>query len=307
MDDMSRLNRIEDFWNWLPAFRAVAETEHVGEASDKVHKSPSALSRSVSLLEDDFDVELFERDGREIQLTDAGREFLDVVRKSMRLVDEGLRRVAESDSSRDFRVAATRRLGWMVESTAGALATSLKNVDLHLETVACGDPTESLLQGELDLLVTHQPNDAENVATELLCELENAIFGPADHPFFERDDASPSDFDFVAPDSDSTGVPPDGWRRTKCRSIPCRADRPRTAARTAASADLLTILPKRFTEVVDSAMVPGASDDTPPLLETPVFAARRPALVDDDLASRALDELASRFPFRPSESGGDPG
>ena len=45
--------RVSRIWNWLPVFRAVAETEHLPTASELLYVTPSALSRTIRLLEKD--------------------------------------------------------------------------------------------------------------------------------------------------------------------------------------------------------------------------------------------------------------
>ena len=57
---MEHLRRLYRVWNWLPAFRAVAETEHLPTASEMLGLTPSALSRAIKQLEDEL-VELLLR------------------------------------------------------------------------------------------------------------------------------------------------------------------------------------------------------------------------------------------------------
>ena len=90
---MKRGQRVRDLWSWLPAFRAVAETEHLPSAARALHVSPSSLSRAVSLLEADLGRELFDRVGRRVALNDAGRELLSATRLAMRSVDEAIVRL----------------------------------------------------------------------------------------------------------------------------------------------------------------------------------------------------------------------
>ena len=52
--------RVNQIWNWLPAFRVVAETQHLPTASKEAHLSASALSRAVKLVEEQLDRQLFE-------------------------------------------------------------------------------------------------------------------------------------------------------------------------------------------------------------------------------------------------------
>src|SRR5688572_4700021 len=87
---VERLRRLATLWNYLPGFRAVAESQHLPTASHLLFVSPSALSRTIRLLEEDLGRSLFDRVGRNIELNAAGRRLLSGVRDAMRLVDEVL-------------------------------------------------------------------------------------------------------------------------------------------------------------------------------------------------------------------------
>lgn len=90
MDQGNVTKRYVAFWNYLPAFIAVAETGHLRNAAHAMRISPSALSRAICLLEHRIGYALFERTSRGLKLTAAGKRLLDVVRESMLLVDESL-------------------------------------------------------------------------------------------------------------------------------------------------------------------------------------------------------------------------
>lgn len=57
-------------------FEAVARLGSIREASEALHVAPSAVSRQISQLEYDFNIELFERYARGMVLTEAGRILL---------------------------------------------------------------------------------------------------------------------------------------------------------------------------------------------------------------------------------------
>lgn len=65
----------------LAIFVAVAEREHLTKAAAAINLTPSAVSASIRSLEQHYGVELFHRIGRRIELTDAGRIFLEEARK----------------------------------------------------------------------------------------------------------------------------------------------------------------------------------------------------------------------------------
>lgn len=64
----------------LRIFVGVAEREHMTRAAESLHVTQSAVSAAIAALESRYGVELFHRVGRGIELTDAGREFLDEAR-----------------------------------------------------------------------------------------------------------------------------------------------------------------------------------------------------------------------------------
>ena len=64
----------------LRIFVGVAEREHVTKAAEVLNVTQSAASGAVAALEARYGVPLFHRVGRGIQLTEAGRGFLEEAR-----------------------------------------------------------------------------------------------------------------------------------------------------------------------------------------------------------------------------------
>ncbi|HCI45834.1 MAG TPA: LysR family transcriptional regulator, partial [Rhodospirillaceae bacterium] len=69
---MSKLN-----YNHLRYFRAVAREGNLTRAAEQLNLSQSALSVQIRKLEEQLGQELFERRGRQLHLTEAGRVTLD--------------------------------------------------------------------------------------------------------------------------------------------------------------------------------------------------------------------------------------
>ena len=59
----------------LRYFLAVAQTQHMTQAAERVHVTQSTLSHQISQLEALLGVALFDRVGRGIRLTQAGELF----------------------------------------------------------------------------------------------------------------------------------------------------------------------------------------------------------------------------------------
>lgn len=81
-------------------FLTLANELHFWKTSEKVFISQSSLSRQIQSLEDEIDIQLFERDKRNVKLTDAGlflqkqwsiliNDF-DKIKKQAKKIDEGI-------------------------------------------------------------------------------------------------------------------------------------------------------------------------------------------------------------------------
>lgn len=67
----------------LRIFVEVAERQHLTQAAAALFLTPSAVSAAIKALEDRYDLALFHRVGRRIELSDAGRIFLDEARRTL--------------------------------------------------------------------------------------------------------------------------------------------------------------------------------------------------------------------------------
>lgn len=179
---MTRYRRIAELWNWLPGFRGVAEHESVNEAASALNVSPSALSRTVKLLESALGTELFVRKGTGIELAPFGAQLLAVTRDAMRQIDDC---IAAEDRRRSghgpIYVGIASELAGAV--VARALAGRLEGLGkVHVVRVADDDTSEELLRGDVDLVVaTHASPPSELVAVRL-GDLGFAAYASASHP-----------------------------------------------------------------------------------------------------------------------------
>ena len=83
----------------LRVFIAVAERQHLTRAAESLHIAQSAVSASIAALEAEHDAALFDRVGRGIRLTDAGRRFLIEARAVLASADQASRVLARCSRS----------------------------------------------------------------------------------------------------------------------------------------------------------------------------------------------------------------
>ncbi len=161
-------------WGWLPAFRTVAETEHLPTAAKVLELSPSALSRSVKMLEDCLGEPLFTRDRRQMRLNRAGQLLLVAVRDAMRRIDDGIEQASAPSLDR-VRIAGPAEWLQLVVLPAIRASKTDAPVIVDLEDVAPADLTRALLRGEIDLAVAETIGTHDKLSHERLGDVHRAV------------------------------------------------------------------------------------------------------------------------------------
>lgn len=200
---MDRTRRLIAFWNWLPAFRAVAETEHLPTASEQLRVSASALSRSIRLLEEALDVELFERRGRNLILTDAGRALLVSVRHAMRVLDDGVETLSHVQARGPLKIACPGPfVSLYVLPALDAIRVSHPEIVPELSTADAERANAALLAGNLDIALLDGPVAHPHLVVERLTDIGYGVYCGRTHPLFNSEAPTPetlAEHGFVAP------------------------------------------------------------------------------------------------------------
>lgn len=74
----------------LRCFKTVAETKHLTHAAESLFMSQPALSKLMASLESELNISLYEKEGRNIVLTEAGKAFYPHVVTALHELDEGI-------------------------------------------------------------------------------------------------------------------------------------------------------------------------------------------------------------------------
>jgi DNA-binding transcriptional LysR family regulator len=177
--------RVAELWSWLPAFRAVAERQHVQKAARDLHVTASSLSRAVGLVEQALGKRLFDRIGRNVRLNHDGAVLLASLRDGMRLIDDGVARVLSTQLEGEMHIACEG--DQPIDLVWRAVARLQREAPLLVATVhgvEGGDLAARVLRGELDLAVVGQPSQAERVRVEHLATIAYGVYCGKGHPLF---------------------------------------------------------------------------------------------------------------------------
>jgi DNA-binding transcriptional LysR family regulator len=200
---MDRARRVSQIWSWLPAFRVVAESQHLPTASKEAALSASALSRAVRLLEDQLEVQLFHRDGRNLVLHPAGRLFLEAVREGMRRIDDGLDALKGSTMAGPIRISAPGPFASIfVLPALQAISEDHPDLVPHISSTKPDLVGPRLLDGRLDIAIVDDPQPEEGLHVHLLGKLSSGLYARPTHPLAQRETVRLSevlDHAFVAP------------------------------------------------------------------------------------------------------------
>lgn len=278
---MDRLIRLNQIWSWLPAFRAVAETEHLHQAAALVHLTPSTLSRAVHLLEDSIGRALFRRVGRSIELTDDGRELLHGLRDAMRRLDDALVAVTRAPTA-PLRVAADEAVAMT------ALVGILGDVELPPELSTAGeDAPAQLLRGSVDLAFVTGARAQAHLVVEHVGDLAYSVYCAPAHPLAGTlcTSAALAKQPFVH----APGLP---WPPERARTVGLFVGGAALAFAACRAGNALALLP----DAAATGLVRVRGSDGEPIvaLRQPVFALRRPPLT----AAPAVDALIAAVRLR---------
>ncbi|WP_144140082.1 LysR substrate-binding domain-containing protein [Paraburkholderia sp. BCC1884] len=181
----------------LRYFVAVAETGSLTVAAERrLHTSQPSLSRQIRDLEDEVGAELFSRSARGVELTPAGKAFLDHARLALTQVDaatEAARRAARP-SKQVFALGflTGQEMTWLPRAMQ-VLRDELPNIDVTVSSHYSPDLADALARGKLDLaFLRAEPGfdlDYHVVSSEKLL-----VLMPSDHPLTERAAVRPEDF-----------------------------------------------------------------------------------------------------------------
>lgn len=180
----------------LRYFETIAELQHIGRAAQRLHRTQPTLTSCVRRLEEACGAPLFERAGRGIRLTPAGRILqkwaqrmrfdLEDAQREIGDIGRGLSghvRIGVVPTAAEFMLPSVTR-----QLLAQAPAVTLRTVIGLMDTLK-----PQLQAGELDLMVaTEGPLDA-TVASRPLAEDNIVVAATEDHPLFRQDSVTMAD------------------------------------------------------------------------------------------------------------------
>jgi LysR family hca operon transcriptional activator len=181
----------------LRYFVAVAEAGSLTVAAEqKLHTSQPSLSRQIRELEDEVGVQLLTRRARGIELTPAGRAFLEHARVVLSQVEAGAEaaRRAAHPAKPCFSMGflTGHEWTWMPEALR-ILRDELPNVDVMISSQYSPRLAKALVKGDVDAAFLRREKGMPELAYRVLVKESLAVILPSDHRLAALEAISPRD------------------------------------------------------------------------------------------------------------------
>src|SRR6058998_867109 len=169
----------------LRYFVAVAEEGSLTVAAERrLHTAQPSLSRQIRDLEYEVGAQLMIRSTRGIELTAAGRVFLDHARLALAQVDaarEAARRAAQpAKLSFALGFLTGKEIDWLPEAIR-LLRDELPNIEITISSQYSPDLADALVRGKLDVAFLRREARATDLMFKLVATEPFVVVLPSDH------------------------------------------------------------------------------------------------------------------------------
>lgn len=158
----------------LTAFIEVADAGSFSRAAETLHLSQPAISKRIAALEDQLGKSLFDRVGRSIKLTDAGRTLLPYARRALQDVEDGRRALSHLSDQVGGRlsIGTSHHIGLhRLPPVLREFTRLYPDVDLDIHFMDSEVACQAVLAGKLELGIVTLP-------TQALPQLEMRLIWP---------------------------------------------------------------------------------------------------------------------------------
>lgn len=170
---------------YLRYFLAVAEELSFTRAAARLNMAQPPLSQQIRKLEAHLGATLFRRTKRRVELTDAGRVFLEQSYQAMRAIEQGIVLAQRADRGEIGRLA----IGILVYVSYTLIPPILREFrarypEVHIEMRFLTNALQiaALKSGQVDVCFVRPPVDEPNIETRLISRERFVLAMPATHP-----------------------------------------------------------------------------------------------------------------------------
>ena len=180
----------------LRSFVAVAETEHISQAAAFLYLTQAAVTQQVRHFERAVGLQLLERDGRRVRLTDVGRSLAETCRAALRaveVVDESAQAMKDLQSGSLHVGASPTCAAYYLAPRLAEFTRRHPSIKLNVTVEPSADLNRQVMVGSLDCAMIAGSPDPKLVVFELLRD-ELVLVAHRDHPLSHLRRVTSADF-----------------------------------------------------------------------------------------------------------------
>jgi LysR family hydrogen peroxide-inducible transcriptional activator len=168
---------------------ALADTGHFGKAAERTFVSQPTLSAQLKKLEEFLGVKLVERQPKNVQLTEVGKQ---VVIRARHMLEQGDEIIALARNNTDpfsgrIRMALIPTVGpYLLPRVTQKIRKTLPNLGLMLYEYQTEPLLQRLRDGDIDLGIVALPTDRDGLESRVLYEEAFLLAVPQQHPLAEK-------------------------------------------------------------------------------------------------------------------------
>jgi LysR family hca operon transcriptional activator len=171
---------------YLRYFIAVAEELSFTRAAERLNTVQPAVSQQIRRLEFIVGTPLFQRDKHHVQLTEAGRIFLEEARALLQHGTQAIslaRRAARAEAGQITIGLLPGIEGRILSSIQPTLQTRYPDIQLLIRSLTSPQQLAALQQHEIDVAFMRGPIESDEIRSEVVLREPIVAVVPANHPF----------------------------------------------------------------------------------------------------------------------------
>ncbi len=148
--------------NTLKAFVAVADTNSLSLAAERIYLTPSAVSKRIAALEAELGVKLFDRLGKSASLNEAGRKLLPRANNMLQEVEDIQRSISNlsGDVGGILKMGTSHHIGLhRLPSVLRSFRHAHPDVQLDIRFLGSEAACHAVAQGKLELGIVTLPTE----------------------------------------------------------------------------------------------------------------------------------------------------
>ena len=176
--------------NQLTYFITLAQIQHYTKTAKRLDITQPSLSYAISTLEEELEVPLFERQGRNVSLTKYGEIFLEYVQRSLQILQTGVEQTREAARIPGSKLSVgyiyTQGGIFIPKVVKGFLEDQKKQIEFYFHNDVSSSLIRDLKEERYDVIFCSKAEGEREIQFTPVGEEQLVAIVPLSHPLAEK-------------------------------------------------------------------------------------------------------------------------